>query len=154
MCFLRRGVTAAILKDSGKVPSEMAKLMMVVIGVSKESRQDLRRKVGMMSSEDEAEEDERMAFLTSWMSAGRKVEQAGGGGVEVKEEKVCGKSVEETRVEESLQILSWKKLRNEEAIESAEGELGRTGGGRRERRVFSKGQSFLGWLVAAEIAER
>jgi hypothetical protein len=81
LCFLRRGVTAAVLKESGKVPSEMAKLMMVVIGGSKESRQDLRRKVGMMSSEDEAEEDERIAFLTSWRSAGGKVEQAGGGGV-------------------------------------------------------------------------
>lgn len=81
MCFLRRGVTEAILKESGKVPSEMAKLMMVVIGANKESRQDLRRKVGMMSSEDEAEEDERIAFLTSWRSAGGKDEQAGGGGV-------------------------------------------------------------------------
>ena len=74
-------MTAAILKESGKVPSEMAKLMMVVIGTNKESRQDLRRKVGMMSREDEAEEDERIAFLTSWRSAGGKVEQVGGGEV-------------------------------------------------------------------------
>ena len=62
--------------------------------------------------------------------------------------------MEETKVEESLHILSWKKLRKEEASESGEGELGRTGGGRRDRRVSSKGQSFLGWLVAAEIAVR
>lgn len=69
------------MKESGKEPSEMAKLMMVVIGTNKESRHDLRRNVGMISSEDEAEEDERIAFLTSWWSAGRKVEQGGGGGI-------------------------------------------------------------------------
>lgn len=67
---------------------------------------------------------------------------------------MCGELVEETKVEESLQILSWKKLRKEVASETGEGELGRTGGGRRERSLSSKGQSFLGWRVAAEIALR
>ena len=62
---MRRGETEAVLKGSGKMPSERARLMIVVIGVNKESRHDLRRKVGMLSREQEAEEDERIAFLTS-----------------------------------------------------------------------------------------
>ena len=66
------------------MPSEMAKLMMVVIGGNKESRHDLRRKVGMMSSEEVAEEEARIAFLTSRRSAGGKYEHVGGG--EVREE--------------------------------------------------------------------
>ena len=65
MCFFRRGETEAILKELGKVPTERARLIMVVIGKTKESRQDLRRKVGMMSRGQDALVDERMAFLTS-----------------------------------------------------------------------------------------
>jgi hypothetical protein len=71
-------VTEAVLNESGKMPSERARLMIVVIGKAKVSRQDLRRKVGMMSREQEAFEAERMAFLTSWILAGSKVEQEGG----------------------------------------------------------------------------
>jgi hypothetical protein len=45
-------------------------LIIEVIGNTKQSRQDLRRKVGMISREQVALEEERIAVLTSWMSAG------------------------------------------------------------------------------------
>jgi len=52
------------LKLAGKEPSRKDKFMMLVIGVIRESRQDLRRKVGMVSREQVALEDIRMACRT------------------------------------------------------------------------------------------
>ena len=52
--FLRRGRTEADLKESGKRPSERARLIMLVMGSKRESRQDLIRKVGMISRAQEA----------------------------------------------------------------------------------------------------
>ena len=87
LCFLRSGRTEADLKDWGKIPSESARLMMV-IGSRRESRQDLSRKVGMISRAQEEFEDLRIAVLTSSMLAGEKDERQGGitGGV------VCGET--------------------------------------------------------------
>ena len=70
--FLEEGVTMACLNESGKVPSEMARLMIVVMGNTKELRQDLSRKVGIMSREHVALEEATMAFLTSWIVAGKR----------------------------------------------------------------------------------
>ena len=47
------------------MPSERARLIILVIGSSSESRQDLRRRVGIESRAQEALEDTRMAALTS-----------------------------------------------------------------------------------------
>ena len=58
------------MKELGKIPSERARLMMLVIGSRRESRQDLSRKVGMISSSQEALEDLRIAILTSSVLAG------------------------------------------------------------------------------------
>ena len=55
------------MKEFGKMPSESARLIMVVIGKTSESRQDFRRKVGIMSKEQEALDDMSMAL---WISAG------------------------------------------------------------------------------------
>lgn len=55
---------------------------------------------------------------------------------------MCGELVEETKVEESLQILSWKKLRNEVASETGEGELRRTGGGDVKEVCQAKARAF------------
>lgn len=78
MCFLSKGRTQAILKESGKMPSDSARLMMVVIGGSRESMQDFKRKVGIQSKEQVELEDSRMAFLTSSVLAGVNSEREGG----------------------------------------------------------------------------
>ena len=75
MCFLRRGRTEAELKESGKIPSERARLIILVIGSRRESRQDLSRKVGMISRSQEAFDDLRIAILTSSVDAGEKDER-------------------------------------------------------------------------------
>ena len=75
MCFLRRGRTEADLKESGKIPSERARLIILVIGSRRESRQDLSRKVGMISRSQEAFDDLRIAILTSSVDAGEKDER-------------------------------------------------------------------------------
>jgi hypothetical protein len=66
------------LKDTGKMPSDRARFIIIVMGCNKESRQDLRRKVGIVSREQVALEDIWIAFLTSSASAGRKDENSGG----------------------------------------------------------------------------
>ena len=78
LCFMRRGRTEADLNESGKMPSESARLIMLVMGSKRESRHDLIRKVGMMSRAQEALEDLRIAALTSAMLAGEKDERQGG----------------------------------------------------------------------------
>ena len=77
LCFLRRGRTEADLNESGKMPSESARLIMLVMGSKRESRHDLIRKVGMMSRAQEALEDLRIAALTLAMLAGEKAERRG-----------------------------------------------------------------------------
>ena len=52
--------------------------MMVVMGSKRESRQDLRRKVGMISRQQEALEDLRIAIFTSSGVAGENDEREGG----------------------------------------------------------------------------
>jgi len=66
------------LKPAGKEPSRKDKFMMLVIRVIRESRQDLRRKVGMVSREQVALEDIRMARRTSSWLVGEKVLKGGG----------------------------------------------------------------------------
>ena len=78
LCFLRSGRTEADLKDWGKIPSESARLMMLVIGSRRESRQDLSRKVGMISRAQEEFEDRRIAVLISSMLAGEEDKRQGG----------------------------------------------------------------------------
>jgi len=51
---------------------------MLVMGVMRESRQDLRRKVGIVSREQVALEDIRMARRTSSWLVGEKVLKDGG----------------------------------------------------------------------------
>ena len=65
------------MKLVGKEASRKDKFMMLVIGVIRESRQDLRRKVGMVSREQVALEDIRMACRTSSWLVGEKVMKDG-----------------------------------------------------------------------------
>ena len=76
--FLEKGWTEADLNESGKMPSECARLMMLMMGSKRESKHDLIRKVGMISRAQEALEDLRIAALTSSMFAGEKDERRGG----------------------------------------------------------------------------
>src|SRR6267154_1615345 len=57
----------------------MERLMRVVIGKMRTSRQDLRRAVGMKSREQVALEEDKIAERTSAVVAGRKDERRGGG---------------------------------------------------------------------------
>ena len=100
--FLRRGRTEADLKESGKRPSERARLIMLVMGSKRESRQDLIRNVGMISRAQEALEDLRIAALTTSLLAGEKDERLGGtrGG------SMCGETLLlEVKAEQSLVIF-------------------------------------------------
>ena len=71
-CFLSNGFIRAVLKQSGNVDSCKQRLIKVVIGVRRESRQDLRTKVGMKSRVQVASDEERIAILTSSVVAGLK----------------------------------------------------------------------------------
>ena len=66
------------MKLVGKEARRKDKFMMLVMGLKRESRQDLRRKVGIVSREQVALEDIRMAWRTpSWL-VGEKVSKDGG----------------------------------------------------------------------------
>jgi len=69
----------AVLKQDGKIPSVSERLIMVVIGGSRESMHDFRSFVGMTSREHVEFEEERMALWTSRVVAGEKSERRGGG---------------------------------------------------------------------------
>jgi hypothetical protein len=71
-------VTWAILKQAGNVDSLRQRLIKVVIGGRRLSRQDLSIRVGMKSSEQVASDEARMASLTSADVAGVKSDNSGG----------------------------------------------------------------------------
>ena len=114
----------ALLNLCGKDPSDNAKLMILVMGCIKESRQDLRRKVGIVSRQQVAFEDIRIALRTSSELDGEKVVRDGGivAGGKCGEEPGLG-----VRDEDNLTILSLKKLRKEFARVKEDIEVGRTG---------------------------
>ena len=68
----------AILNESGKIPSDNERLIMIVIGSSRELRHDFNRKVGIVSREQVELEDSRIACLTSSVVARSKSEREGG----------------------------------------------------------------------------
>jgi hypothetical protein len=114
-------VTIANLNSSGKMESEMERLMRVVIGKRRALRHDLRRRVGIRSIEQVASEEESIAERTSSIVAGENVDREGGGkgGGRWGDVREAGR---ESRVERSLTILSPKKLRKEVARREGEGE--------------------------------
>ena len=65
------------MKLAGKITSEKDKLMILVMGVMRESKQDLKE-VGIASREQVALEDIRMARRTSSWEVGEKVLKDGG----------------------------------------------------------------------------
>ena len=67
------------MKRDGKIPPESERLIVVVMGGSRESMHDFRSFVGMTSKEQVEFEDERMALWTSRVIAGKKSEGRGGG---------------------------------------------------------------------------
>ena len=120
----------------------------MVIGRIRESRQDLRRKVGIISKEQVAFDEIKIAFRTSLEVARENSEKAGGieeGGI-WGEEFILG-----PKAEQSLIIFSLKNLRKEVSKVEEEKELGSTDGGLRERRDWRIDHSFLGFLAHWEI---
>lgn len=71
-------MTIAVLNDAGKVPSASERLMIVVMGGSRESMQDFRSLVGIRSRGEVEFEEERIALRTSRQEAGQKSERGGG----------------------------------------------------------------------------
>ena len=67
------------MKDVGKAPSVRERLIRVVIGARRESRQDFTSLVGMESSGQVALEDERMTRRTSSCDTGDRLRSGGGG---------------------------------------------------------------------------
>ena len=73
-------MTEACLKESGKVPEESERLIIVVIGTRREWRHFLRRKVEMKSRGQVESEEARIASETSAVEAGGKWRKAVGEG--------------------------------------------------------------------------
>ena len=63
----------------GKVDSEMQRLMRLVMGMSRESRQDFRTRVGIKSSAQVESVEAKIAALTSSGVAGEKWLKLGAG---------------------------------------------------------------------------
>jgi hypothetical protein len=101
-------------------------LISIVIGLINVSRQDLRRKVGIISSEQVAFDEDSMAARTSSLVAGEKLVRDGGGVWGVGS--LYGAEFVEN-VEDSLVILSLKWLRKAEGNEAEVVELGGKMGG-------------------------
>ena len=132
------------MKDVGKVPSERERLIRVVIGARRESRQDLMSLVGMGSSGQVEFEDERMTRRTSSCDAGDRLSSGGGGNGGGGCKTCVGTEAGEGRTEQSLVILSLKNLRKESARVEDEAALGGVGGDFRERRLLTADQSLRG----------
>ena len=122
--------------------------MILVIGRIRESRQDLRRKVGIISREQVAFDEIKIALRTSLEVARENSSKAGGieGGGKWGDKFVFG-----TKDEQSLIISSLKNFRKEVAKIEEEIEVGSTEGGLRERRDWRVDHSFLGFLAHWEI---
>jgi len=102
----------ACLNERGNVPSLKARFTMLVIGWARTSRQDLSRKVGIVSREQDELVDCEMALRTSSRVAGVKADRAfevkGKGGSD-------GGAEDESKAAESLAILPLKKSRKADA---------------------------------------
>jgi hypothetical protein len=137
-------LTKGDLKDVGKTPSARERLIRVVIGARRESRQDLMSLVGMGSRGHVEFEDARMIRRTSSCDAGERSRSEGGGNGGGGCSTSIGNEAGEGRTEQSLVILSLKNLRKEAARVDEEVELGSVGGGFRERRLSNADQSLRG----------
>jgi hypothetical protein len=139
----------ACLREDGKMLSDSEKFTMLVMGMSKESRQDFRRKVGMASRVQVALEDCMMAAHTSSLVASGKLDRVGGGGFGVG----SGKGVWVVWNDaDNLAILPLKKSRNLEAKAEVAADGGRVLGEVRESSESKQAHSFLGWCVQFEIS--
>ena len=122
------------------MPSVSEKLIMVVVGESRESRQDLSRKVGMMSSEQVVFDELSMMVRTSSAEAGVKLARQVG----VKVFGSCGGAGFEGKEAVNFVILSLKKRRNDEASEVGDEALGNVLGQERDSKELRVDQSFFG----------
>ena len=143
-------MTKACLKEDGKVDSERQRLRSVVIGSSRESKQDLRSQVGIISSGQEELDEERMSDLTSSAEVREKQFRIGGGRSGV----ICGEERDDDMLVRSLVILSEKRLRKAEGRSDGGIEEGSLGSEERLSRLFKEAQSLRGLLILEEICLR
>ena len=142
----------ACFKEEGKVPSENERLTIFVMGWRRTSRQDLSRKVGMMSREQDELDDSVIADRTSSQVAGTKADKEweggrGNGMGSGRGDKAGGKAAV------NLAILPLKKSRNEAASSDGALEMGRMLGADRHNRDSRLDQSFLGWPAQQEMSD-
>jgi hypothetical protein len=76
--FLRRGFTKACLNTVGKLASEKERLMILVIGLIRDGRQDLSKHVGIMSRVHVESVEDRIAVCISSGVASLKCSNGGG----------------------------------------------------------------------------
>lgn len=138
----------ACLRSDGNLDSARQRLRKVVIGGKSASRQDLRRNVGMMSSEQEESGEERMILRTSSVVVGEKELKNGG----VTGGEICGEEREACKDERSLLILPLKRLRNAEGSAEDGIEEGSLGSVVRFKRLLREVQSLRGFLALDEIS--
>jgi hypothetical protein len=130
------------LNEAGKEPSVIERLIKVVIGMRRASRQDLRSLVGIKSEAQDESEEFIMAVRTSSEVAKEKVGKGGTG----KDGRILGMDNEHDggNFEQSVEILSSKNLRKEAARMDGEECDGREDGILRDRRELSVDQSLRG----------
>ena len=136
------------MKDVGKVPSVRERLIRVVIGARRESRQDLMSLVGMGSSGQVELEDERMTRRTSSCDAGDRLRSGGGGNGGGGCKTCIGTEAGEGRTEQSLVILSLKNLRKEAARVEEEVGVRKCGWRFPREKVVKCGPKFARLLTA------
>ena len=130
------------MKELGKEPSDIERLIRVVIGMISASRQDLRSLVGIKSEEQVESEARNIALRTSSEVAGEKEERGRGGKGGWRFGALSadiGGSLEQSAV-----ILSSKNCKNEAARADGEEKDGKDKGMLRERRELSVDQSLRG----------
>ena len=129
------------MKVVGKDPSDNDRLTIMVIGLMRTSKQDLRRLVGIMSRSQVESEEDMISLLTSSSVDGAKDESRGGGVIGAWS---VGGIAGGGSFEHSSDILSSKYLRNEATRVEAHEKEGKHDGILRERREFKVDQSLRG----------
>ena len=138
----------ALLKESGKIPSNSDKLIIVVIGISKESMADFKSLVGIRSRSHVEFDAENIAFLTSSVLAGINIAREGGGVGRGGLRSLKDVTVSDVNLAQRLVILLSKNCRKAEASVGAEMEFGSAGGGLRQRRPLTTGLPVVSpWLA-------
>jgi hypothetical protein len=148
--FLSKGVTIADLKTTGTELSDIHKLIRVVIGGRKTSKQLFSNLVGIKSRSQEEFEEDRIAVLTSSSETVAKCDNTGG----VRGGREWGDSESGLSFELRTAILSEKNSIKEVAKNLLETKEGKTEHEDRHRTEFKVDQSFFELYLELEMRLR